>query len=128
WTRNKSGKDCKAAMWKRPMPTPTIPTRNCSFMVQISQSLRVGFCLQRKLRRQETMGLWHGCLRAVQNIGDQLPSIRQLLLAAIQILDAFLIDQEKMIGPSSPRYVDVFPQFDIPFRSQNRQATIPPGT
>ena len=65
-----------------------------SLLLQIAESLRLGFSFQCELRSQETMGLRHRGFRAIQNVGDELRAIRQIVLAAIEIVNSFLVYQE----------------------------------
>ncbi len=59
------------------------------------------------------MGLGHGGFGTVEDIVNQLGSVGQGNILAIDVLDSFLIDQEEMLPAGTSSDVDVFAQFDI---------------
>ena len=72
------------------------------------------------------MGLGHRRFCAIHNIADQLPTVRQIVLTAIEITNSFLIHQKEVIRSGASCNINIFPQFDITLRTQDRQATIAP--
>ena len=68
------------------------------------------------------MSLAHGGFRAVANIGDELAEIIERFVGAVDVIDAFAVDEEQMVAAITPGNVDIFAQLDIALGAENGQA------
>ncbi len=73
------------------------------------------------------MRLCHGGLGSVDNIVDQLCTIRQRHVATIDVARPLLVNQKEMIRAGSAGDVDVFSDLDVAIRPQHGEASIPPA-
>src|SRR5678815_4158176 len=72
------------------------------------------------------MRLRHCRFSAIEDVVYQLFTIWQLPVLAIDVLHAFLIDQEQMIPARPSSNVDVFSKLHVALSTQNRQPPITP--
>src|SRR5262245_15295023 len=140
-TSNCSGRLRYASTCARPMPPPTTPTFNAAFTALPSGPARVlcgrgsadcsqpdclGFGLQCQLAGQEAMRLRHGGLGPIENVGDQVPSVRQIASARLHVLGGLAVDHEQVVSARTPGDIHVLPELDVALGAEDDEAAISP--
>src|ERR1700726_3563489 len=74
------------------------------------------------------MLLIHGGVGAVQHIVDELLSIRQRNVLAVDIMRTFLIHLEKMAAEISSCDVDILANFEVSVGAQHKESSVSPGS
>ena len=84
--------------------------------------------LQYQLRRKQCLRLRLSSLGSVDDVGDELRTEGQWNIAAIDIADLLLIDDEEMIASRASGDVRVFAQLDIAFGAEDEEPAVAPGS
>src|SRR5512133_2261925 len=94
----------------------------------MAQARGLRFSFQGQLGGQETVLLRKGGFRAVDDVVDQLPAVRQGFPAAVDMLGALVIDQQQMVATRPAGNVDVFAQLDVAIAAQDESTPVAPDT
>ena len=66
------------------------------------------------------MRLCHRSVSAIENIGNELFSVRQLNVLTIDVLRTMTIDEKQMVFSFTPGNIAIFAEFDVAFSAENR--------